>query len=98
MVATEASVMTYDLTTAVAQAWGLAQQIETESGYAMMHAGEFSQDGVIQITDYDVWQNNPAQLDVYEEADANLDGVIQVTDYDLWFGNKAKLGTVEIDF
>lgn len=98
MVATKASVMTYDLTTAVTQAWGIDQLIEVESGYAMMHGGEFSQDGVIQITDYDAWQYNPAQLDVYETTDGNLDGVIQVTDYDLWFSNKAKLGTVEIDF
>lgn len=98
LTANSANPMVYDFTSDVNQAWGNNQQILTSDAYAVMHAGEYTQDGVIQITDYDVWQNLPAVLDIYENADGNLDGVIQTTDYDSWFSNKAKLGSVEIDF
>lgn len=81
------------------QALGAFQMkwIEADSK-SVLYAGEFNSDGVIQVTDYDLWAAEPAALEVYDEVDANLDGVIQVTDYDLWFFNKAKIGAVEIGF
>ncbi len=95
---TASASMTYDLTTEVASAFGTNQLKSTEDGKAVMHTGDFVKDGVIQLTDFDFWFENPANLDAYESTDANLDGVIQVTDFDAWLKNKAKLGTVEIDF
>jgi len=63
-----------------------------------MFAGEFNQDGIIQVSDYDAWKATPAQLNVYSALDGNLDGVVQVTDYDIWLPNKAKIGIAEIGF
>jgi len=93
-----ASDMFYDFTTSPDQALGSFQQKVFVDGKAMMHAGDFNQDGTIQVSDYDAWKANPAQIDVYVPTDGNLDGVVQNTDADAWYPNKAKLGVVEIGF
>ncbi len=90
--------MFYDFTISPDQALGTFQQKVFMDGKAMMYAGDFTQDGTIQVSDYDAWSNNPAQLDVYTNTDGNLDGVVQNTDADTWYPNKAKLGIVEIGF
>lgn len=93
-----ATSMAYDFTTQVSQAYGNLQLKAMNDGQIAMFAGDINYDWVIQVTDYDVWQNNPAVLGTYEFADLNLDGTIQVTDYDLWFGNKAKLAPSEVEY
>lgn len=88
----------YDFTTDVNQAFGSQQLKLSIDGQAMLFAGDYTQDGIIQVTDYDIWHTTPAVLNAYQSMDGNLDGVIQVTDYDAWFVNKAKVGVVEIEF
>lgn len=95
--ASTAPVMAYDFSQSVDQAFGIAQQ-KIYGSQAVLHAGDFSQDGIIQTTDYDLWAAEPAQNQVYVPTDANIDGVVQATDYDLWFLNKAKVGSIEISF
>ncbi len=87
----------YNFTTAVEKALGFTQQI-VKDGRAMMRAGDFNADGVIQVTDGDLWLFNPAIINTYTSTDATLDGVVQLTDYDAWGLNKAKLGFVEIRY
>jgi len=70
----------------------------SEDNKALLFAGDYNGDGIIQVSDYDVWKANPAILDTYENADGTLDGIIQLTDFDLWRPNKAKIGSVEIGF
>ncbi len=88
----------YDFTTDVSQAFGLSQQVEMSNGKAAMFTGDYTQDGVIQNTDYDAWINNPAQIGVYSPLDGTLDGVVQQTDSDAWLPNRAKIGIVEIQY
>ncbi len=90
--------MDYDFTTDIDQASGSNQLKATGDGFAVMHAGDFTHDGVIQLTDYDVWVADPAILNEYQVTDANLDSVVQLTDFDAWLPNKAKLGSVEIRY
>jgi len=92
------SIINYDFTTNINTALGSSQLKMATDGNAVMYAGEYSQDNVIQLTDFDIWRLEPAQLTVYISTDGNLDGVVQVTDYDIWAPNKAKLGISEIDF
>lgn len=63
-----------------------------------MHAGDANGDGIIQVSDYDLWFANNAVVNTYSNTDFNLDGIIQTTDYDKWFVNKAKVGIVEIQY
>jgi len=90
--------MAYDFTTSIDQAFGTTQQKILSNGKAALYVGDYTQDGVLQITDYDVWQDNPAQNNVYSITDGTLDGVVQNTDADAWRLNKAKIGVVEIRF
>ncbi len=89
----------YDFSADVDNAFGSLQQTWNDSQTrAMMYTGDYNQDGVIQVSDFDYWIQTPAVLDTYSSADGTLDGVVQTTDFDAWIPNKAKLGTPEIEF
>ncbi len=90
--------LTYDFTNNINQAFGSLQQKMMTDGFAVMYAGDYTQDGVIQLSDFDAWKVFPAQINLYDLVDGNLDGVVQVTDFDIWVFNKAKIGAVEIGF
>lgn len=88
--------MTYDFTIDDQGIWGNNQVKQHADGYLMLHTGDYTGDGIIQLSDYDIWKANPAQLEVYAPTDGTLDGIVQITDYDAWFENKAKIGSVEV--
>jgi len=90
--------MYYDFTNTANKAFGAEQLKSMDDGYYALYAGDFNKDGVIQTTDYDIWQSEPAINNTYNATDANLDGVVQATDFDAWFPNKAKVGSIEISF
>lgn len=90
--------LTYDFSSDVNTAFGSQQLKPASDGTPMMFAGDMTSDLVIQTTDYDLWQSNPAILSVYDFRDINLDGTVQSTDYDLWFVNKAKLTPAELAY
>ncbi len=94
----KSSNVTYDFTTDINQAMGVFQMKTMTDGRAVMFAGDFNHDGIIQLTDFDLWKQTPAIINTYQSIDANLDGVVQLTDFDAWFVNKAKTGQVEIGF
>ncbi len=88
-----------DFTYSVSSAYGpeqLNEIIYLGSGVYGMYSGDYNQDGVIQNSDYDVWEVEPALNNTYLPVDGTLDGVVQATDYDIWFLNKAKMGIAEI--
>ena len=91
-------ISSYDFTTNSSKAFGPEQLIVLPNGKAALYVGDYNGDGVIQATDYDVWQAEPAAVNVYAPTDGNLDGIIQATDFDVWFPNKAKVGTAEIQY
>lgn len=93
----QSSLMTYDFTTAAAQAFGNNQQ-KIIGNKAVLFGGDMTQDLVIQITDFDAWRMQPAQISVYTPIDANMDGIVQTTDADLWFFNQAKLAPIELNY
>jgi len=88
--------MMYDFTTDSQGIWGNNQVKQHTDGSFMLHTGDYTGDGIIQLSDYDAWKENPAQLEVYAPTDGTLDGVVQITDYDAWFDNKAKIGSIEV--
>ncbi len=85
--------VTFDFTSN--DSYGVEQQKDIASSAGnikAMHAGDYNADNVIQTTDYDLWKNDPAILNIYEMSDGTLDGTVQNTDFDAWEKNKAKLG------
>lgn len=97
-IAPQAGMLTYDFTTGEDKAFGVSQMKLESDNSASMFAGDYTADQVIQTTDFDVWQANPAVLNTYTITDGNVDGVVQVTDYDTWFENKAKIGNHEMSY
>lgn len=93
-----ASNMYYDFTSSVSMALGAQQQKLNSNYQAMMLTGDYNKDGIVQVSDADVWKMNPAAVDVYDSADGNMDGSNQASDFDYWFFNKAKVGIVEIGY
>ncbi len=71
-------------------------QLKLIAGQYWMHAADYTIDGMIQNTDYNVWKDKPATLNVYKIEDGNMDGTVQATDYDIWHPNKAKMGPAEV--
>lgn len=90
--------MNYDFTIAENQAFGSQQLKALEGNVYALYAGDYTQEGIIQTTDYDFWTNAPASINVYSVTDGTLDGVVQNTDYDKWFRNKARIGIPEVRF
>jgi len=88
--------ITYDFSNSATAAFGAFQVKALKENVFGMYAGEFSQDGVIQVSDYDLWKVAPAINQTYMNTDANLDGIVQNTDNDFWIPNKAKIGAAEI--
>lgn len=94
-----AQFVAYDFSTSISQAFGVEQLVaHPTSGLFTLYAGDYKRDGIVQNTDYDVWEINPSIVNSYEAADGNLDGTVQTTDFDKWSANKAKLGTTEIQY
>jgi len=92
-------VVHYDFTQGLEKSLGNSQQKwDPVSGMAMLHAGDYNQDGVIQATDFDLWSANPAISNAYSVTDGTLDGFVQATDFDIWTANRAKIGNPEIGF
>jgi len=95
---TASSTVTYDFTINSTQAFGTSQQKLSIDGKAMMYAGDYLPDGVLQNSDNDEWLAIPAILNTYSLTDGTLDGIVQLTDQDAWLPNKAKIGTIEIRY
>jgi len=87
--------MSYDFTQDIEMTFGFKQQ-KNINGSLVMFGGNYLHDNVIQSTDNDVWQQDPAVINTYQIADGTLDGTVQLTDQDLWNKNKAKTAPIEI--
>jgi len=96
--AEEGEDLEYDFTSGIEQAYGQQQQKLNVNNKSMMIAGDYNHDGIIQVTDYEIWLLSPALLNVYSNADGNLDGLTQISDADLWLPNRARVGIVEIQY
>jgi len=90
--------ISFDFTAAPDRSFGPNQTKESSDGRYVLFAGDYTQNGIIDIADFDAWRLNPAQNGVYSSIDGTLDGVVQVTDFDSWYYNKAKVGVAELNY
>ena len=90
--------ISFDFTAAPDRAFGPNQTKMASDGRYVLYCGDYTQNGVIDIGDFDAWYYGSAQNGVYANTDGTLDGLVQVTDFDAWFYNKAKIGIAEINY
>ncbi|MCO6044072.1 hypothetical protein NG895_09140 [Aeoliella sp. ICT_H6.2] len=58
-----------------------------------MLAGDYNNDGIVNIADYPVFRDMLGATGIGLAADGNGDGLISVLDYDVWKGNFGKTST-----
>lgn len=79
--------LTYDFTTAAAQAFG-SNQVSVGPGIWAMYCGDINQDDVIDGLDYNEWEtDNNIFASGYYSTDLNGDGVVDGLDFLYWEQN-----------
>ncbi len=80
-----------DFTTGQDTVQGTNQLVES-NGVFMLTAGDFSGDGTNDISDYNQWKANGADVNQYQPEDGDGNGVVNNKDYNLWKRNENKSG------
>lgn len=88
----------YDFTLAMEQAMGMEQQIAVDAAVFALYAGDFDSDGVLSVSDFNLYQTQASQINVYVEGDANLDNNVTVTDFNLYQPNSSIIGVSAIRY
>ncbi len=81
------STITYDFTNLATKALG-NNMIQIEPGVWAFYSGDMNQDGLIDLTDYSVWESDYLNFAFGDYmTDLNGDGLVDLTDYSLWESN-----------
>lgn len=81
------SPITYDFTNLASKAFG-NNMIQIEPGVWAFYSGDINQDGLIDLTDYSVWESDYLNFAFGDFiTDLNGDGLVDLTDYSLWESN-----------
>lgn len=91
------NITAYDFSTNITQAYG-PNQMKTRNGVAILYSGDNDANGVITVADFNVYANDPAQVNVYINSDTNLDGNVSTTDFNLYQPNKSIIGIQQIRY
>ena len=88
----------YNFTTAINMASGPNQQ-QLVSGQACLRAGDFDNNGIISVADFNLLQSQLAGgVNVYRTGDANKDRQMTVADFNLYQPNASAIGVPAIRY
>jgi hypothetical protein len=59
-------------------------------------AGDYSRDGVVDVTDYNLWRDRYGQQRSLSVTDGNDDGVVDAADYTIWRDNLTAPSSLEV--
>jgi len=82
----------YDFTSAATQAYGTNQLKQMPNGQYALYTGDINADGIISVADFNLYLDQTANINVYQEADLNLNGQITVTDFNDYLPNASTIG------
>ena len=88
----------YDFSISENQAMGTGQQREVVSGKFALRAGDFNGDGIISVSDYNLFKTQMSSLNQYLAGDADLDGNVLINDYNLYVPNASTIGIAEVRY
>lgn len=89
--------LSYDFTSSANQAFGANQQKNVNGKYCLF-SGDIDQSGIVTVSDFNVYQQQPSASNVYNVRDLNYDKLITVADYNLFQSNTSKTGIVQIRY
>ncbi|QQS27860.1 MAG: alkaline phosphatase D family protein [Sphingobacteriales bacterium] len=82
----------FDFTQSNEQSFGIGQQVEIATNLFAIYSGDCNNDGVINVHDFNIYNNATDTGNGYLQGDCNLDGVINVDDFELWKSNAKQIG------
>ena len=87
----------FDFTSSVQQADGTDQQTLSQiTGKALLFAGDFDGNGIINNLDFNLWKQDGATINQYISVDADGSGIVNNLDFNLWNANPSKVGVPAI--
>ena len=81
----------YDFTNNVNKAMGVNQLKNMGDGKYAMFAGDINADGVITVTDFNIYVLQASFINQYARADCNYDSNVTVADFNLYKPNSSKI-------
>lgn len=87
----------YDFTQAENVA-GVNQLIAVDVANSALIAGDIDANGIINVSDYNMYIANTAILNAYNDADCNLDNSVTTDDFNTYLPNASKFGVVEVRY
>lgn len=88
----------YNFSTAATQALGINQQKNLGSGIFGLFAGDINGDGVITVSDYNLYVPQMSAIEVYANGDLSLDTHVTVSDFNLYLNNSSHIGSPQIRY
>ncbi len=86
------NVTTYDFSTAVNQAFGASQMISVGSGVFAQYAGDFNGNGIINVADFNTYDDELSSTGTYSAPDANMDNTVSISDFNAYRPNASVIG------
>lgn len=85
------NVNTYNFATGVEYAFGNEQLKNMGDGNYALYAGDANANGVITVSDFNIFMEQSAQLNNYVSGDLNLDRAVSVADFNIYQLNASKM-------
>ncbi len=89
---------TYNFSSPIIVEGGIAQLHNLGDGNYSMIAGDFTGDGVMTVTDFNLFLYESSTINAYSPADCNLDGHVTVNDFNYYKANVSKIGVSAIRY
>lgn len=77
---------------------GGPQMVDMTDGYFALTAGDGNADGVLSVTDFNIYTSTAAMINQYLSADFNMDGNVTVADFNLYQPNSSKIGVSAVRY
>lgn len=81
----------YDFTTSASKALGNNQLAVLEPNVYGLYAADCNANGIISLSDFNLFKLNLSLINTYNSADFNLDGSINIADFNFFINNATKL-------
>lgn len=88
----------YDFSCAMTQAAGLNQLTQLAPDIFGLKAGDIDGNGVMTLSDFNIYTSESDLVNVYARSDLNADGQVNEADFDLYFSHVTDMGVWEVRY
>ena len=77
---------------------GTVQVADLTDGEFGMRAGDFDSNGILSVSDFNLYQTQTALINTYVDGDCNLDKSVTVSDFNLYLPNSSLIGVEQVRY